>query len=300
MNFDAQSAREKFSELAKLAPDQQASMLAAPGAVSGLAYNGQAAQALALIETLAPDQQASVLAAPDAVWSLAHNGQAAQVLALIEKLAPGQQASALAAPDAVWSLAYKGQAAQALALIEKLAPDQQASVLAAPGAVSGLAYNGQREAVEKLRRGVAQWQSRVAKDDQSSDLNGQAAPALALIEKLTPEQQASVLAAPGAKEGLTDSGQGEAVERIERGMAQGQTRAAKDDQSSDLNGQAAQILALIEKLTPEQQVSVLATPGAVQGLAHKEQGEAVEKLRRDVAQWRTRVAKKDQSSDLER
>jgi uncharacterized protein YoaH (UPF0181 family) len=138
------------------------------------------------------------------------------------------------------------------------------------------------------------------KDDQSSDLNGQAAQALALIEKLPPEQQASVLAAPGAKEGLTDSGQGEAVERIERGMAQGQTRAAKDDQSSDLNGQAAQILALIEKLTPEQQVSVLATPGAVQGLAHKEQGEAVEKLRRDVAQWRTRMAKKDQSSDLER
>jgi uncharacterized protein YoaH (UPF0181 family) len=202
MNFDAQSAREKFSELEKLAPDHQASVLATPNAVGSLAYNGQAAQALALIEKLAPDHQASVLAAPHAVWGLAENGQAVQ--------------------------------------------------------------------------------------------------ALALIEKLPPEQQASVLAAPGAKEGLTDSGQGEAVERIERGMAQGQTRAAKDDQSSDLNGQAAQILALIEKLTPEQQVSVLATPGAVQGLAHKEQGEAVEKLRRDVAQWRTRVAKKDQSSDLER
>jgi uncharacterized protein YoaH (UPF0181 family) len=151
-----------------------------------------------------------------------------------------------------------------------LAPDQQASMLAAPGAVWGLAYNGQ------------------------------AAQVLALIEKLPPEQQASVLAAPGAKEGLTDSGQGEAVEKLRRGVAQWQSRVAKKDQSSDLNGQAAQILALIEKLTPEQQVSVLATPGAVQGLAHKEQAEAVEKLRRDVAQWRTRMAKKDQSSDLER
>jgi len=54
--------------------------------------------------------------------------------------------------------------------LEKLAPEQQASVLAAPGAVRGLADNGQREAVEKLRRGVAQWRTRVVRENQSSIL----------------------------------------------------------------------------------------------------------------------------------
>jgi len=101
---------------------------------------------------------------------LAYNGKTARTFALIEKLAPEQQASVLAAPVAVRSLAYNGQAAQALALIEKLAPEQQASVLAAPGAVRGLADNGQREAVEKLRRGVAQWRTRVVRENQSSIL----------------------------------------------------------------------------------------------------------------------------------
>src|ERR1700733_14906920 len=70
MTSDVQAAREGLSNLEKLPPEQQATVLAAPYAVRSLAYSGQGAQALALIEKLPPEQQATVLAAPNAVWGL--------------------------------------------------------------------------------------------------------------------------------------------------------------------------------------------------------------------------------------
>src|SRR5262249_28426070 len=79
------------------------------GVVWRAAYNGQAAQTLALIGVLGPDQQTKVLAAPGVVWALAYNGQAAQIIALIDRLNPNQQTAVLAMPDAVWALATNGQ-----------------------------------------------------------------------------------------------------------------------------------------------------------------------------------------------
>ena len=86
------------------------------------------------------------------------------------------------------------------------------------------------------------------------------------LEKLPPEQQASVLAESYAVRGLAN------------------------------NGQAAQALALIEKLPPEQQASVLAAPGAVSGLANNGQGEAVERIRRGAEPWRTRVGRENSTN----
>jgi hypothetical protein len=53
--------------------------LAAPNAVAGLAYNGQAAEVLALITAQPQAAQKAILAVPNAVWGLADNGQAAEV-----------------------------------------------------------------------------------------------------------------------------------------------------------------------------------------------------------------------------
>ena len=63
--------------------NQQATILAAPDAVSGLANNGQGASVMGLIGALPPKSQAAILAAPDAVWGLANNGQGASVMGLI-------------------------------------------------------------------------------------------------------------------------------------------------------------------------------------------------------------------------
>ena len=57
---------------------------------------------------------------------------------------------------------------------------------------------------------------------------------LSRVEKLPPEQQASVLAAPGAVSGLAYNGEGEAVERIQRSMTDWRSRAARENPSSGL------------------------------------------------------------------
>jgi hypothetical protein len=88
-------------------PEQQARILAARGAVPGLADDGQSARTCAIIERLLHEQQAMLFASPAVAWSLADNGHAASILGLIEKLLPDQQASVLrlAMPCLVWPIA---------------------------------------------------------------------------------------------------------------------------------------------------------------------------------------------------
>ena len=75
---------------------------------------------LATLESLPPEQQAAVLSAPGAVWGLAYNGETPRTVALIEKLAPEQQAEVLSAPYAVSGLRSNGHRAA----LEKLLKSQ--------------------------------------------------------------------------------------------------------------------------------------------------------------------------------
>jgi hypothetical protein len=135
-------------------------LLAAPDAVRGLAYNGKAAEVVALVTALPRGAQSAILAAPDAVRALANNGQAAAVVALVKALPPGARTAILAAPDAVWGLAWNGQAAEVVALVKALPHDAQATILAAPDAVLGLAHKGQAAEVANIKAG---WNRTAAK-----------------------------------------------------------------------------------------------------------------------------------------
>jgi hypothetical protein len=98
---------------------------------------------------------AEKLTMPGAVAGLARNGQAAQAVALIAQLNPDQQTTVLTQDNALRNLTDNGQAEQIVALIAQLKPDQQATVLARPSAVKVLGWNGQYEAVSRLQDGLA-------------------------------------------------------------------------------------------------------------------------------------------------
>jgi hypothetical protein len=88
--------------------------LAVPDALADLAYNGQAAEGVAIIKALPPTDQQNILTVTSAVWGLAYNGQAAAVMSIIEAWPTVAQKavikdSNLAQPYAGWALADNGQ-----------------------------------------------------------------------------------------------------------------------------------------------------------------------------------------------
>jgi len=91
-----------------------AQSLAVPDALADLAYNGQAAEVVAIVKALPPTVQQNIFTVTGAVWGLAYNGHAAAVMSIIETWPTAAQKavikdSNLAQPYAGWALADNGQ-----------------------------------------------------------------------------------------------------------------------------------------------------------------------------------------------
>jgi hypothetical protein len=132
---------EAVLELVKpLSSEQQVAVLAARGAVSGLARNGQSVAVLELVKALSPEQQTRVLSAGGAVTALinySHDSDppsctpgaqmAGAVVELVKALKSEQQVIILS--DNVGILARRGYGKEVVELVKALSPEQQAAVL---------------------------------------------------------------------------------------------------------------------------------------------------------------------------
>src|SRR4051812_14712887 len=110
-----------------------ARILASPGAVRGLAHDGQAVHVVSLLSALDAERLTEVLSAPDVVDELARHGQVDAVLQFVFALDKGEQTRVLSAPLAIRGLLKtKAAAARVLLVIEALEPDQRALIWATP------------------------------------------------------------------------------------------------------------------------------------------------------------------------
>jgi hypothetical protein len=117
--------------------------------------------------------------------------------------------------------------------------------------------------------------------------NGQMAKrTFAIIERLEPPQQVTVLQGWNAVRGLANNGQaGQVVALIEKLSPEQQTAvlsASEAVSSLAFDGQAAETTALIQQLTPKQQATILAVQDVEYSLRKNGQQEGLKKIRESI------------------